>query len=752
MNNKFKKIALTIAGASMAAVPFISGSCGGGKTKFDVNTNKVRLDVTFARGKQQWNALKWVIDAYNDKEGRNKDFYEKHKEDFAEVDLHNAGSGYSQGHKSISTALSNKDQSNMPQLTLNYGGTVATAIEYGMNLDLGKTANDDYGVERESVHESFMKINDSISGVKQGEVNYLPFLKSTVNFGINGPVFKYILKSLKEAGLTVDNELETKFNLSTNTWDEDIKVVGDDLHFGKAIDKEEIKKIFDNKAISKNILTNGKDLFEFATKAQKCFEKSKDPKTTPVHVLGLDDFAGAWHYLAFSKANGNEEALPIKKIVDATTGVPTISYENAIKTSGAAYENLEPIFKTVMEAVKSGGLKLYGDGQYASSDQTFHKIGGSFGSSAGWHFNYIKKVSNSYSLKLTKDNKTTLITEKELQLVNYGTAKDKNFESLFSVEQSNASKFEGETDKSKPTKTYTSPILKSVDVGKADNYSLILDSSYDSKYDEIVNTLKTQSSSPKRYLIKLESQNEKVALLKDSTFSDKIKYLGQAKDKSGTKQYDLFVTDFDVTTATITINANISINSLGASGQLEKTELIGLMSPTKWDENSKETSFLQGPNLIGFHSNEKINKSTRLFVKWLFDTSKNYKFQKSEDNKFDATKAETYTETTTLKFFTKNSGYLVPFKGFESTEYKDLFEDGNQYHTSMFEQLKKVVGTSSNATLYEEPISPFADLYRNEVKSAFIALATTLKNNPAHDVSYKNDFISSIESKIQTFN
>lgn len=753
--NKFKKIALTIAGTSAAVLPFVSAACGGSK-KFDVDTNTVKLSVTFSRNKQQWNALQWVLDAYNDIENRNKEFYEAHKDDFAKVELVHGGSGYPEGTKKIGLALQNKDQRSMPQLTLNYGGTISTAIDYQMNLNLGKSKDDDYGIDESAIDESFLKINKSISGAKEGEINYLPFLKSTINFGINGPVFKYILSSIKKAGVSVSADLESKFHLNDSQWEEDVKVVGDEFHFGAPIANANIVEIFKDFTIDGKILTQAEKLFSFVAKAQKCFTLSKDPETTSVHILGIDDFAGAWHYLAYSKAKWNDKLMPITNIIDRKTGDLTVSYQNAIKTSGDVYENLKPIFDSVMEAVRSGGLKLYGDGQYASSDQIFHKIGGNFGSTAGWRHNKIASYAafDSFGLKLNDGKSTRIVNDFALQLINFGTPKGADYESLFSVEQKNTPEFKKEKNKSQPDRkyTYTNPILKTTQEDKQNNYSLILESSeFNSNYDEIANWLKATQNDPKKFLIKIEKSDKKlIEFIKQDVFKSGLKYLGAAKSKDGSQSFELFVTNFDVTKSE-DISANIKVNLSGKSGQLNDGELIGAIAPTKWDETSKETSFLQGPNLMAFHSNVKINKATRLFVKWLYDSSKTFKIQKGDKAKFDASKPETYVETQVLKFFSKEAGYLIPFKGFEKQKFNDMFEKNNEYQATMFEQFKKVITDGKNVSLYEEPISPFADKYRNEVKSAFISLATTLTNDPSADISYKGSFITSIQTAVGTF-
>ncbi|QBF34657.1 hypothetical protein EG856_01835 [Mycoplasmopsis phocirhinis] len=746
MKGIMKKNKLLLSGSLVALAAPISLVACNKETNFDTKRQKLKFSVTFSRDRAQWNAVDGVIKVYNQEvEKKRKALQEEinqlkssnadkntinqkqaELDTYMEVELIQDGSGYGSGHQNILSALKNNDTVKLPNLTVNYGATIAEIVNYGRQVDLSDQKYGDLKIERNTFEDRFTANNDKIDGAKAGGFYSVPFLKSTHAFGINGPIYKYVLKTLKDNGYTISEDLVSDFKVGGSDWNADIEVIKTVPYFGPAKSKEKIEAIFTEakypgKKIDKSHFEEFTKFIKFITDAIQIFESSSSTNST-VSLLGIDDPARIFGTVLYSKVNGNDEEMAIR-VTTSATGAVTVGFESLSDTESVAYKNNDEIYKLITNAVKSGALRIFGGGSYSSSEQTQHKIGANFGSTAGYVHNFIKTETLRTTIKLltTKDSKPVTISSTDFGLAKLVEDKDNN--------------------ENKPALNYgsfTNKFFKSNEEVKEQYYWKSVDTASDSIYD-VLNTTAASTDKDTTYIIKVKDTEKDLLAYLDRTYTGTDKLLTklgtvdqyERSKKSGT--YVLYKSNNPITTDSSTSEYQITLPT--APTTLQEEELVVKYPPRKYNENSLiSTSFLQGPNLYVIDNGEKQNKATLRFLKWTFNNQAQFNF--------DPRRKET-----ALSFISKTASYVIPYKGFandtelqKSSEFKN-----NKYLSLSFDLFKDV-----NARWYEEPTSKFANQFRDSINSAYKTEAESIRESGKTPAAF-DKFVAAINKTVKNF-
>lgn len=690
--------------------PLLAASC----KKEDV----IRFDVTFSRGKDQWNALEDVINVYNAKvdeyhaqknkeikeleqkvakakkedkkeeiETLNKDLAAKKAElaEHIKVKLDNIGSGYGAGHGSIVTNLKNKNISSLPNITVNYGSTISEIVNYGKQVDISDKARfGELAISRDSLDTRFTKTNDKISGVKPDGLYSVPFFKSTVAFGINGPIYKYVFQTLQTAGFKIDEKLTEQFKLKDDSWTEDIEVIKGEGYFGAAKNAEEIKKIFTNvkypgNQITADIFKDFSSLLIFITDAIQIFETSSNVSSSSVALLGIDDPSGIINTTLYSNLNADDAKMLMA--VTNSGGTSKVNFENIKDSNSEVYKAFNGLYDLMKEAIQKGALKIFGGGSYSSSDQVQHKLGGNFGSTAGYKHNF----TGNRSVIVSFNDGPTLTSGKVIT----------NQTNALIFMNDNTRLLQDQVDEKAPAGVYL----------KAET----------SIKDKIVK-LETDTQ-----IIYVKNEGPNLAkikkLVKDKT--DDFEEIGEitqvkrsfAQKADGTK--DTTPTDKETKYTLFKIKATKSKEesgkykiTIGNDNSLQEEELVVITPPQKLKKEDKKTSaFLQGPNLFVIDKGDRHNKATMHFLKFMTDLQNKHIFGKSK------------TEMTAFDYISKTASYVIPYKGFEEKVKSDQSVIENKYV-----KLANDLFVNKDITWYEEPndknSSPFRESLNAILKSS----------------------------------
>ncbi|VEU60805.1 Mycoplasma MG185/MG260 protein [Mycoplasmopsis bovigenitalium] len=734
------KLLLTLGAMSATLAissPLLAASC----KKEDV----IRFDVTFSRGKDQWNALDDVIKVYNakvdeyhaqknkeikeleqkiakakkedkkeEKETLNKELEAKKAElsEHIKVKLDNIGSGYGAGHNSIVTNLKNNNISSLPNITVNYGSTISEIVNYGKQVDISNKAKfGNLAIERNSLDERFTKTNDKISGVQPGGLYSVPFFKSTVAFGINGPIYKYVFKTLKEAGLTIDSDLTKQFKLDDDSWTEDIDVIKGEGYFGNAKSKEEIKKIFTHvkypkMKINADIFKDFSSLLKFITDAIQIFEKSSNVSKSSVALLGIDDPSGIINTTLYSNLNHDDSKMLMA--VTNSGGTSKVNFENIKDSNSDVYKAFKELYDLMKEAIQKGALKIFGGGSYSSSDQVQHKLGGNFGSTVGYTHNFTgnrsvivafndgptltsgKVITNSKNALIFMNDNTRLLQDK--------------------VEDNDAGvylKAEKEVkDKILKLESDTQIIyVKSGDANLAKIKELVKDKQ---DFEEIGEITQVKRSFAQK------ADGTKDTKLTDTETKYTLFQIKATKSKEESGKYKI---------------------TIGNANSLQEEELVVITPPQKLKKEDKNTSaFLQGPNLFVIDKGDRHNKATMNFLKFMTDLQNKHIFGKSK------------TKMTAFDYISKTASYVIPYKGFEEKVKSDKSVIENKYV-----KLANELFVKQDITWYEEPNDKNSSPFRESLNAILKSSSESIRIGKAAE----NDFekiVSNIKEKTKGLN
>ncbi|WP_029608797.1 P68 family surface lipoprotein [Mycoplasma simbae] len=728
---KNKLLLGSFAGTFAAATPMFAVSCG--SAEFDDTREELLFHVTFSSGREQFKALEGVIEKYNEVVAQEKEAAqaavtalktkleaEKDKTKKAElqiqldeavknvrtymrVSLKNNGSGYGAGHNNLFSSLTNKDVKSIPNMTINYGSTISEIVERERGVDLSDAkAFGDLALSRDLFETRFASTNDKIQGVKPG-LNYsLPFLKSTVAFGINGPVYKYVLKTLKDNGFTIAESLLTKFKVDAEDFNADVEIIKGENYFGAAKDQAKINEIFTankypNKTIGENVFTEFKTYIQFITDAIQIFQTSSDKDKSTVALLGIDDPSGILNTVVYSKLSGDDSNMLMAVDTDAE-GKVVVKFDSIKDANSEAYKANQEVFNLITKAISVGAIKIYGGGSYSSTDQVVHKTGASFGSTAGYKYNYIdaQNVKPNVEFLDVLDQKSKK-PKHSISVQNVGTVKTVKEKKVLSF-------------------AFDNEFIKSTETTKDRFY-------YQTQAadDALVDTLKALPET--QYLIKVDvadtallAKVDEYAGTEATKLFEKLGVITEfEKGKDAPKQKAQWaIYKFKKATAE-KVEGKYQVNVPTIADTLQKDELITFIPPQKYDASStKLTSFLQGPNLYVINNGEIQNKATLRFLNFVFKdkTPRDYKFGKKTK------------QVSNLAFISETASYIIPYKGFAQDNALEKARQENKYLDEAFKLF-----ADEKVTWYEEPTSKWSNSFREVFNSTYQTVSKSIREN-----------------------
>lgn len=690
---------------------------------------KIILGVTFTEGKPQWAALQGIIDVYN-KLGQDKAWKAAHPE-YLPIKLQNIGSGYQAGFQDVSKKLGEKVGNVFYNLVAGYTNVASELAAHGMllNFETGVPGATSISLD-ENIAPSFRGGNkDLTSNIRNDGTWVLPVMKSSIGLGVNKPLMSYIFETMLSAGATLNADLNDFKNDITTNGVSDKEAIK--TKWGEPLEVAKLKEIIGtNYEISKSTFTVGQKLLEFIQKAQKLFKNSNKESASynkDLHIMGIDDIIGLLQTWVYSSIDADRAKMYITK--DSKGNVHYSGIKDSDSPVGKAMRN---IFDSLKQCFDTGALVLQGPGQYTSTDQIYHSFALGASSTAGYTYNY-NTGKNSYFFT-TKTGNIKLDINNNYNTVSYVHKKAGNNDVVFI----------GASDTG-----HVNKIVKSTttEPGKFDYVAANAEA--DGKLADLITKIGELSADPTTATT-LNNFKHYVSMVKDGDNSDaskKIKELASVsangitsigKYKQGNKTFEAFYWTKEA------INKLCNFAKVEASGTLQANEFTALDIPTKWTENDQyNVVYTQGPSLMGIHANEREDKATRLFVKFLLSNDK-YDFV----YKLQGKREETVKSVTPSIFLEQKASYVLP---------KVDFEKGNPFATHKNKYLSKAYEAFSNTVTHEDTWKAFedygdtnSDAFRDSLASAFRGVYEKSKNNqPIND--YKTEIVNKVVELCSTF-
>ncbi|MFU2193222.1 P68 family surface lipoprotein [Mycoplasma sp. 4079] len=717
---------------------------------YDTTSNKVIIGHTFSDGGVQQKALQALVNKFNEAvyptlEGAQK------------VELKRLGSGYTAGKDNITTGLNNTQTTDFVNIILNYTAIASELASKKMILSFNSRSKEN-STDLSQFSEKFILSNFQTQNIDNPSTWVIPAFKSTTIFSINAPVLSYILDTLKENGMEIAEDYTDEYN--------EIKSKGQG-------DREGVKKIWgepvsnvqelvnqykgsgDNaKKISKAIFNSYAELLDFAKFTQKLFVNSSNDKAR-VHVFGVDDYTALYNQALYSaivkkevdaaKLAGTQvtQAEILKNAsefmiesVSTQDGKILVSYDVINNPASVAYAKTQEIYNKTLDALKSGGLKIFPGGQYSSNEQVKHGFAFSIGSTAGYTHNFIKsksvanlensefsgatiEINKSGSLSVSSNSSVPgvhMLTKLDDGSFGYGKYKNK----LVKNDADLGSKYE----------------LK---FKSADEQTAFLNAlSDDAAASKMLFVLINKTGNTKLFE-KAKEQNIVIAEFVNQSNSEYYGFL----IPNGLTEAKL-VNAEDETVKAELAKIGYVIQSLSATELLGEDELVSRPTPLKWlPEDPYNVVYLQGPSMIGIHSNTEGDRATRTFVHWLMTSTQTYDKYEVVTQKGKETIPNS-EGLTPRDMFQVAMGYILPYKGFEENEaFKSKVNPYLQTAYDLFAKVAKSQDTDAEPYVtFEEPGSKLADSFRSSVQAAWDSLQSEVNSNKADS----NNQISSFEA------
>ncbi|WP_029512725.1 P68 family surface lipoprotein [Mycoplasmopsis iners] len=719
--------------------------------RFDTETDKVKVGVTFAQGKDKWNALEGVIAKYNSlataKKARLEELKakaEKTEEEEKEiveltqfvnvyqpVEITSLGSGgYDAGADYIRNNIKSKNQSQMISLIFNYPTVASYLASEGMLLNLSTEEDGMLNVKLDVFTDSFTKSNANTSNIVNNGTWVIPAAVSTNVLGTNAPVLSYILETMEANGATITISDYAAIKEAGKTDRQTVRT-----KWGDPIAAEEIKAILgEGYTVTDETLRVGKDLLDFSIKAKKIFAKAKDRKS-PVHVLGVDDAAGFIQTLAYSAVDAKDRDFFVSKQYIKDNGVlnSKANYDGIKGINSKIGRKMTEITEKIREAIGVGALVIQGNGQYTSSEEILHNYAFGIGSTSGYNYNFsagqtkkvyvVKDGDNEYYAAKTianlykKDDKSIRFETKDDRLMN-GLYKTTNVDSAindsnekysyFSLDTTTDANLDAAAEKIQATEQATE--------GNKNEYPMVI----------ILNANNTKA---------IEKLKEIATNASDKMFHIGTLYNSRTQGADGAKFEAFLQLDKNLGD---TYSSVASLETKGSESILNENELFALSAPKKWTkEDSKEVVYIQGPSIIGVHTNSETDDATRLFMKW---------FLSNQEETFTIGGEE--LTGTPSQVFGKAASYIVPVKGFETA----AGEQKNKYLQRQLDDFIALSNGASTSTTYSEIADSRSNDFWNALKNVYISLSQDIYNSANGTVqgNYKTLIVDKIVSLAQT--
>ncbi|NQZ65863.1 MAG: P80 family lipoprotein [Mycoplasmatales bacterium] len=381
-----KKIFMGIGTLSIAVAPIATSiSCGsllGSNGAYDsISDNKIAIQTTWSSGGAAYNALDTVVKEYN--------ILEKDSPGFIEVKLEPVEGGYGTVASQAITKIISKDTRTLPNLYIDYPTSVGKINPYGMAFDVSSQ------VDRNLFDESFVKVNDEISGLPKGKLYSIPLANSSESLAINRPLMKYLLENAETVGAKIDwsgPTMEAIHNQNISSSDlENIKSQWGGLNSN---DPNQLV----GTTISEDIFVYYNSLFEFIDKVQPIFETPGKP-----NILGTDSPTNLIYELSSMQVQNNPNKFLFSK--NDKTGFVDFNFLKAGSNEAQVFKNSYEILR---KAIDKNAIWIGGGGAYGSTMLQQHQMAISIGSTAGLHFSIGKGSQNlneneiSFGLPISK--------------------------------------------------------------------------------------------------------------------------------------------------------------------------------------------------------------------------------------------------------------------------------------------------------------------------------------------------------------
>ncbi|MDJ1645963.1 P68 family surface lipoprotein [Mycoplasma phocimorsus] len=642
------------------------------KTFEQNNDNEIVIAVTWTIGKDQYATLEKLIEVFNDKFKDNK-YY-------VPVKIKNIGSGYGAGSQKVKLDLQARNNGSFVNAIFNYSPVASDLASYGMLLDLS-----DERPELSTGTDQFSSIvlngDKTTSNIINKGTWMLPLVKSTIMQSVSAPVLGYLLQKMRENGAVIDPSFEAEYQhiVELSLPDRDfIKEKWGDVIPGTD---------FAGLNISKDTFLIFNDLIDFAIEAKTKFTKAKE--NDELAILGIDGISGFIQSISYASVDGNdsERFTNIQKIINKSTGElynRIVNFNDFENTEKAFNKKLEVIFKKLKLAFQAKAVRIPEGGDYNSNYQKDHRSVLTYGSTAGYAFNFDnKKTKKSVFFGNTKLETSDKCLDFTLK------AQDNHI----SFKRSN-SKLE---DK----------IYKFGYTGRATPFDFI-----------------AQSQEAYSLFEKLTAETEQ-NINRGLTFIKKTQYetlKNQLEQKLTIKNIGEFKRNNDIYVALLLDNriSDIILNFDGSEKDLEawkksmsQEELLIWETPSKWlKSDQKKVYFAQGPNFIGIHANSREDDGVKLFARFL---SSNEKYNISGEIQG---RAFNYNAITPSEFLTRQAGYIAPIKGFENIDFQNN-DELNPAVKLAAKIYKKAITEPNEYQLFEEFGDPRTESFRGSLDGAF---------------------------------
>ncbi|QDY88648.1 P68 family surface lipoprotein [Mycoplasma anserisalpingitidis] len=696
---------------------------------YDQDSEKIKIGVTWSKGNNQFKILKALIEYYN---AHVKSASDK------EIQLDNIGSAYGEGGKKVDNFLTSHDATGSYNLIFNYSPNAAKLAEKGMLLNF-RDKEEEFDLKKTYFDKNFTKVSDNVEHIQYPNGFWVvPGFKSTNTLSINQPVLAYILKNMVENGATVDKDFEELYNKILKAGSADEK--GVEQIWGTTVSN--VKDLVKGYVIKSTILTQYQQMLHFSEIAQKMFTNSSKANTG-LHVMGIDDAAGVFNQSMYSHGlitDMNEDGL---HKLGKDKGVTKVLFDN-INKNDTTKRAAEEIFNSIKSALEANGLKLYGDGAYASNDQVYHKMAFSIGSSAGYSHNYNnaeKQINFQASLSagdielaLTKNNVYKLNTSVSEEHQNKGvkTYISKYNNLIFSYSASVNENEVGGYDYKFASQEDEELFVKNQKLIDANRILLISDdnASKTAELEKVLRALEVNASNQVAYLGKVESIKTK------GRFVYFIGFKGESTNDGDLKASE-------IGTLNLLDSKNKLLQVIETSGEkiLSQSELLVMSTPLKWnDASSRSIVYTQGPSIIGIHGTTEDDKQTKKFVKWLLTSIDKFILDNTSD--FSKSLKDFFAkEHTAVEYIQYVANYFIPTANF--TELPD-----NQFGTNaalnVSLQMFKNAALNDDVFIFEEPGATLSDKFRSQIVSQFKTVQNKIEQGKSNEIDFVNDFVNQL--------
>ncbi|MBN0919668.1 P68 family surface lipoprotein [[Mycoplasma] gypis] len=702
-NLKWKNIIKVLLPLSVLSItsPFIAASCQN-TARFDQEQSqslKIMTSYGPSNDLKRYNALKSVIEEYNKYVKLNKD----KNQNLQPVELKVSADSLQGLYSKINLDLRAKNTKNFGNLVLAYPSSAVLAGTFDMLLDLD-SVNTDY------INPEFLKINQSLSGLKKDKKWILPFGRSSEVLTVDKPLLGYIVQEMdkqykkqKHVSILDENNSDILkssielFNSDKITENERTRI--EELwkfdQYNLDFSKLSLEKLSDD------ILDSYDQMIEFTKFVNSTLNDNENYSDT-LYTMGIDSIANFVYLQLFNDAKNDFSKYFLQPKEGASY---KLDYKKVLSDpESKEYQTFAKYIEKTLELINSGRTYIQRDPTYdfnSARIQTTHKM--IFATGTTLAYNYVRFVQNSFLYKgkdisylangFAKRNKDDTNNSDTLAF-NVGLDKftlDLNSQSQHDefakgVAETNQLKliknFLGDNNSIKTL--YASNEAKKLAQSNNDFQKIYLprDWSSEGKYtdaekQQIINTITAiQKINPNKI-------NEIAELEKQLPNSVDRWFLLKNVAESQSDKYQL---------------------------KLSNTLITPQVRYNSKNSGERGSFILQGPSLMALHSNEKQDKATLEFIKWLYDENNLITWE--DLNK--KTTPETRIKLIPIEYFAYKSNYIFPSNNFfNQSKHLKINE-----FASTFIKATEEINLGKGVSTFEEPVDESSDTFRNAIRGS----------------------------------